>query len=211
MDAGSVTENQGAAVRVALIDAALALAAERPWHAVRLSDIALRAGLDLSALVRAFPSKPALLCGFGRLIDERMVATRPDPADRPRDRLFEIMMARFDCLRPYRQGLVGLTQDVRRLNADGLAASFNLPRTIVLMLDAAGIQSSGISGVVRQKLVGLVYVKTLSTFLKDETDDLTRTMAALDRALRQFEPLLRLKSIDHATDGSGLAGDSTQS
>jgi len=43
------------------IDAALALATERPWRQVSLREIAERAGIDFAALYAAAPSKPLLL------------------------------------------------------------------------------------------------------------------------------------------------------
>jgi hypothetical protein len=41
-------------------------------------------------------------------------------------------------------------------------------------------------------VLAVAYLAAFSVFLEDDSADLTRTMAALDRALRRAEPLLGL-------------------
>ena len=95
---------------LAIIDAALALAAERSYLTVGLADIAAKAGVALEALRARYDGRIAILEEFARLIDQRMLAGHDasSAAEAPRDRLFEVMMRRFDCLAPYRPGLRGL-------------------------------------------------------------------------------------------------------
>src|SRR5260370_15894886 len=91
-----------------IIDAALSLIAQQGWRRLSLGAIAGEAGLPILTLYRAFPSKAAILCGFSRRIDEAVLATPLDgdaaieADERPRDRVFDLLMRRFDPLNAYR-------------------------------------------------------------------------------------------------------------
>src|SRR5205823_5485674 len=87
-----------------IIDAALACIARQGWRRLSLADIAAEAELPILRVYRLFSSKPAILCGFFRRIDEAVLAVPPDsePDERPRDRVFDLLMRRFDALSPYR-------------------------------------------------------------------------------------------------------------
>jgi hypothetical protein len=63
---------------------------------------------------------------------------------------------------------------------------------MVWMLAAAKIPSAGLSGLARAKVLGAVYASVMPTFLRDEGEDLAKTMAALDKALRRAAPFLGL-------------------
>ena len=55
------------------------------------------------------------------------------------------------------------------------------------MLEAAGIPSDGIAGVLRVKGLAVIYLMVFKVWLTDDSADLSRTMAALDARLRQAE------------------------
>ncbi|MEI9988229.1 MAG: TetR family transcriptional regulator [Aliidongia sp.] len=189
----------------AVIAATMRLATERAWSDIPLADIAAAASLSLIELYRLFPSKLAILDALARQVDAAVLAAPADAADSPRDRLFDVLMRRFDALLPSRDGLRRLTRDVRRLRLEALPAAFALPRSMGWMLEAAGIPATGLRGALRARVLGAAYVSAFRAFLDDDSADLTRTMAALDRALRRVEPLLALPQT--AGDGTAVADD----
>ena len=97
-----------------IIDASLKLAEERGWRRLTLPEIAEAAGLSLAALYRQFRSKQAILVAVSRKIDARLLEEiegdleMDEPA---RDRLFDVMMRRFDLLQPHRGALSRITYD----------------------------------------------------------------------------------------------------
>jgi len=184
-----------------VIDAALALAAERSWHDLALADIAAAAGIGLIDLYRAFRSKPAILGALSRRIDAATIDLPAEADASAQERLFEVLMHRFDLLTPYKPGLKGLARDARRGRLDGLALACHLPRSLAWMLEASGVSASGLKGKVRVKLLGLAYLSTLRIWLRDDSPDLAKTMAALDKALKRIEPFLRLGGASTATSG----------
>ena len=65
----------------------------------------------------------------------------------------------------------------------------HLCRSMSWMLEASGVDTNGIRGAA--KIIGLtgVYLKVLKTWRDDESPDLGKTMAALDKHLGQAERL----------------------
>ncbi|MDB5364016.1 MAG: transcriptional regulator, TetR family protein [Rhodospirillales bacterium] len=185
----------------AVIDAALTLAAERSWHDLALADIAAAANIGLIDLYRGFRSKPAILGAFSRRIDAATLDLPVEPDASARDRLFELVMHRFDLLAPYKPGLKGLARDARRGRFDGLALACHLPRSLAWMLEASGVSASGLKGKVRVKLLGLVYLAALRAWLQDDSPDLAKTMAVLDKALKRAVPFMRLDQTPAAASG----------
>ena len=172
-----------------IIDAALALIARDGWRRLSMAAIAGEAGLPILAVYRTFPSKPAILCAFFRRVDEAVLAAPldTDPAERPRDRVFDLLMRRFDALSPHRDALAVLGRELPTDPLAALGAGARLLRSIAWMLEAAGISADGLGGIVAVKLTAAAYLATLRVWLRDDSPDLAPTMAALDRRLRAVE------------------------
>lgn len=183
-----------------IIDAALALAAERPWRRVRLADVAERAGVPDTALYRLFPTRAAIVAAYSRRLDAEIEAAPVDGAGSPRERLFDVVMTRVEALGRHREAALALLAGGPEPSL--LAAAPQLLRSMGRMLDAAGVPSRGLAGVVRAKLLLGVYLATLRAWRTDDGSDLGATMAALDRALDRAEPWLRLPPA-----GAAVAGD----
>jgi AcrR family transcriptional regulator len=172
-----------------IIDAALACIARQGWRRLSLADIAAEAGLPILRVYRMFQSKPAILRGFFRRVDEAVLAAPLDsePDERPRDRVFDLLMRRFDALTPYRAALEVLGRELPTDPLAALAAGAGLLRSMRWMLEAAGISGEGLGGALAVKLTAAAYLATLRVWLRDESPDLAPTMAALDRRLRGIE------------------------
>lgn len=176
-----------------LIDAAMTLAAERGWRKLSLAEIGEAAGLGLAELHALAPSKAAILGLFVRRIDSAVLAEGRlgDDAGSARDRLFDVLMRRFDAMQPYRVALGEILYDCSR---DPLSLATSLPRlacSMAWMLEAAGLDSHGLRGVIRIKGLSAAYLYTLRTWLKDDSEDLAPTMATLDRQLLRLDSWAR--------------------
>jgi AcrR family transcriptional regulator len=172
-----------------IIDTALTLAGEKGWRATTMADIAARAEISLAEIYRVFPTKSDILKGFTRRIDEAVLSEGPggDESETPRDRLFDVMMRRFDALTPYRSGLDSISRDLRNDPVAGAVHACSRRRSLSWMLEAAGIPSDGIAGMLRVKGLAVIYLMVFKVWLTDDSADLSRTMAALDARLRQAE------------------------
>jgi AcrR family transcriptional regulator len=172
-----------------IIDAAFARISTDGWRRLSLAAIADEAGTPLLRVYRVFHSKQAILSGFFRRIDEAVLAEPPvaEAEERPRDRVFDLLMRRFDALRPYRAALDVLRRELPRDPASALAATAALARSMRWMLEAADISTAGLRGAVSIKLTAAAYLGAVRVWRRDESPDLAQTMAALDARLRRIE------------------------
>jgi AcrR family transcriptional regulator len=187
-----------ASVQDRAIDALLDLLAARDWAAISLSDIADKAELSLAELRGAFPSKGAILAGFARRVDQSVLKPAPEiQGQPPRERLFDVVMRRFEALKPYKAAV----RSARRgLMADPLAVSaWNKIEVTSAqwMLAAAGIEESGPYAALKAQGLALIFANVLGTFLDDRDPDMTKTMRELDVQLRRAERLVETGDIVH--------------
>lgn len=172
-----------------IVDTALRLAAERGWRDLSLPEIAAAAELSLAQIYPVYRSKAEILDGLSRMIDLAVVAEdEADAADEPtRDRLFDVLMRRFDALQPYKDGLANILLDQGREPLALLCGAASLRRSMALMLELSGLSSDGLRGALRVKGLMAIYLATLRVWLRDDSADLAKTMAALDGYLRRVE------------------------
>ena len=170
----------------ALIQAAFQLAAATGWSSVSAAAAARHAGLKLERARERFSGAHAILLRFGQLADE--LALSDAMADGPvRERIFDVLMRRFDALQTNRAGVLALLEGLPTDPATAIVLATATNQSMGWMLEAAGVPSTGWRGALaRQGLTG-VWLYTLRAWQKDETVDLSTTMAALDRALGQAE------------------------
>jgi len=173
----------------AVVAAAMGLAAERDWREIGLAEIAAAAGTTLADLLVEYPSKLAILGGFMREIDRRVLTGFEPESDSgsARDRLFDVLMRRFDTLEPHKAAIGRIMSAACRDPLIGITVGGSMLRSMGLMLEAAGIASDGLRGGVKSKGLAALYGATLRDWLKDDTTDKSRTMAALDARLRRAE------------------------
>jgi AcrR family transcriptional regulator len=172
-----------------IIDATMRLLADRPFEEVTLGAIADEAGLSLALLAAHFPTRGHILDGFARRIDQEVLARDfTDMADEaPRDRLFDVLMSRLDSLAPYRGALKSLMRSVRRDPALGVGLNAIAVRSASWMLAAAGIAPTGWRGRLVTQGLAVSFTRVLRVFVDEEDPGLPRTMAALDKELREAE------------------------
>jgi ubiquinone biosynthesis protein COQ9 len=180
--------------KAALREALLRMVAAGGWRDLSYADIAKDAGLSLAAAYEAYPSKAAILTGIGRDIDARLFASlEDDPLDgSPKDRLFDLLMRRFDALNDHREAYAALAWELPRTPVEAGCLALQLRRSLANMLEAAGLSASGLRGAFRIEGLGALYACALRVWLKDETADLSKTMAELDKRLGQVERCMNM-------------------
>ena len=172
--------------------AALTLAGESGWRSLSMGDIALAAGISLAELSRCFASRYEILDGFERMMDRRMLdgAAAGDINDKPRDRLFDIIMERLEAMAPYRDGLGRVAKEVPFDPPSGLVLAAALPRAISWMFAGARIDIGGPLMPLKLAVLGGIYMSVVRVWFQDNDPDLAKTMAALDRGLDRAKTLL---------------------
>lgn len=166
--------------------AALRLAGETPWADLTLSAIAAEAGLALDDFYGV--TRDDLANAFDAYFDRAMSAEGASAGESPRERLFDVIMLRFEAMEEYRAGALSLMRD--RDRSPGLL--LRLPQHRVdsahWALASAGLDDdSGAPLSLKMAGIALVISKTERAWRKDTEGDFAHTMAALDKSLRAAE------------------------
>lgn len=179
--------------RQAMIESALTLAASRGWTRVGLRDIAEAAEVSLAELRAEFSSKNAIVAAYAADIDRAVLAARdPEMAGRPAtERLFDVLMKRFDLLGAHKDGVGAIVRSAPSNPEGALCGSFTMRRSMRWMLEAADLSSGGLRGELRVNALYALYLSMLRVWLHDDSDDMARTMAVLDRRLKRLDGLTR--------------------
>ena len=189
-----------------VVAAAFRLGGEQGWHTVSAASAARYAGLDLAEARRLFPSRMVIFARFGTLADQQALAHAMTDGT-VKDRLFDILMRRIDFVQKHRAGVLAL----------GRFAVFNPPLSLWLaretvasmgwMLEGAGVSAQGLRGELRKQGLAAVWSWAMRAWARDESEELTATMAALDTALMradqcavQFSGSPRLPSSEMVAD-----------
>jgi AcrR family transcriptional regulator len=171
-----------------VLAAALDSAVGKSWSEITLLDIAEAANLSLADLRGQFAGKTDIIAALMRVVDDEVLKRihKRTEGQEPRDRLFDIIMTRFDVLGPHKAAL-------KSIHNSG-PADFSLASPYLSsqhwMLQAAGIGTEGATGALRLAGLGIAYASVFATWLEDDDPGLARTMAALDRRLRRGERAL---------------------
>lgn len=168
-----------------IVSAALRLAAEQPWQDITLRQIASASGQSLAELSEHFASKSEVLSAFLASVDKEVLSNAPAPRDgeTKRDALFEVIMARFDVLDPFKSAL----RSIANSGEFDLSMLRPMLKSQHWMLEAAGVGTDGAKGTIKTAGLATVYGAAFRTWLDDDDPGMARTMAVLDRRLRRGE------------------------
>ena len=175
----------------ALGEAALALCAEKSWVDVGLLSLCQEAGQSLSACAEAGITRFSVAEYLDQKLDRAMLEAVADiEAEAPsRDRLFDVIMARFDAMQDQRAAWVSILEADAQEPAASFARAARRLRTAAWALEAIGISTDSLKATAR--VIGLArrLRKIEALWLKDDAD-LSKTMAGLDQTLRESEDWL---------------------
>jgi AcrR family transcriptional regulator len=171
--------------REKIVEALLALLAEKSIEDIGLAEIAARAGVSLVEMRGEFGSVVAILAAHMKEVDRLVLGGGEGDMgeEPPRERLFDVLMRRLEVLAPHKAAVRSLMRSAR--SSPGLALALNglAVRSMQWMLTAADINAAGSRGMIRAQGLAMLYAQVLRTWAREEDPGLPRTMAALDRAL----------------------------
>ncbi len=165
-----------------LIAAVFNQAALRGWADVNIAEAARDAGLPLGQVRARFPGRGAVLLRFGVMADQAALAAGSSEPS-PRERLFDMVMSRFDALQQHRAGILQLLRAMRTDPATSMLLYGATLRSMKWLLDGASIPSTGIVGGLRVHGLLALWLYAVRAWESDDSPDLSATMAAVDRGL----------------------------
>jgi hypothetical protein len=186
-----------------LVTAAFSLGEAQGWRKVSAAAAARYAGLDLARARARFAGRGAILKRFGALADAHALTGASDPGalqeGSVKDRLFDILLRRFDFLQTHRGGVIALFRAVPLEPALGAWLAAETLASMGWMLEGAAVSSRGVRGEIRKRGLAAVWAWGIRAWLRDESEDLSSTMAAIDTALLRAEQIASRFSRDGFT------------
>ena len=181
-------ENKEMGVRERMIAAALSIASDGDWNNIGLSDIAEKASIPLDDVYERFDEKSDVLAAYDRSVNRHAIANTDLSDDLPcRDKLFDLVMERFDILNENRDGLLGIISSYKGDPKEAVLSFPHLGKSMSRLLEAAGLSTDGLAGALRVTgMIGL-YLYVVRVWQDDESPDMGKTMAALDKGLDKCE------------------------
>lgn len=177
------------AMRRDLARAALTLAAAAPWREVTLVKLAHAASRPVADFYGASLGE-AIDCveeAFDRAIGESVDAL--DPSHSVRDRLFELIMRRFEAMEPHRAAVTAMEQGQDRDPTLMASAHQRHVRCARWVLALAGLEADGMTGQARAQGLGVIIGQARAAWRGDRAGDFAKTMASLDKNLRRAEEM----------------------
>lgn len=174
----------------AILDAALEMAEERGWEGVRLRRVAEALGLALPEVAAEFRDLDAVADAWFARGRHAMLAPPPEgfydwP---PEERVHLVMMRWFEALSPHRH----VTGEMLRAKLypshphHWVPMVFSLSRLIQWVREAAALDATGRRRQAEEVALTWIFLRTLRTWLGDETPGQQRTRNALRRRLRRW-------------------------
>jgi len=177
------------ALRRDLARAALSLAASGSWREVTLTKLADAANRPVSDYYGASIGE-AVDCveeAFDRAIGDNL--DKLDDSQSVRDRLFELIMRRFEAMEPHRAAVMAMEQGQDRDPTLMAAAHQRHVRCARWVLAIAGLEADGMTGQARAQGLGVIIGQARAAWRGDTAGDFAKTMASLDRNLRRAEEM----------------------
>ena len=107
-----------------------------------------------------------------------------------RDMIFEIIMMRFDILQKHRKAVKSIFNSLKKKPHELILFLPNLLNSMIIMLGYTKKNKKSIARNLRAKGVLIIYILTFLIWLKDENQDLDKTMQALDDNLTKVDKIL---------------------
>lgn len=166
------------------VEAALALAREADWAKISLAEIARQAGIPLSEFYNRL-DKDGIVSAIDQHFD---LATSAEPISSDetlRERIFDAAMLRFEAMEDHRSAIKSIRKSWKYAPLPRLKAARRRTRTARWLLTCAEADFRGLSA--RAIILSGILSRAEDAWEKEDSPDFTRTMAQLDRDLRDVE------------------------
>ncbi len=175
-----------------LIDCSFKLIEAQGWKAFSLEKLSRKEGIPLEEIVKSLGSKGNLLGEFSKMIDIKVEGSFcfEDAANTsPKDNLFELIMLRLEHMEIYKKALKKIIADLDQSPLPLKKVLITVTNSLDFYLELAGAYDNSFFDIFKKKVILFLYGLIFKTWLKDDSQDLSSTMAELDKFLTYSEKL----------------------
>ena len=162
--------------------AALQIAGAKGWASVTLDAVAKAAKIAPAKIKQRFTAPQDLVPVIAAEIDREAFAAFGQVSGTPHDILFDLLMARFDVLQKNRQAILSMAATIRQDRALSCALARATLDGVYRVIAASRLKEP--PRPVLALGIAAIYGWAFWAWQRDDSRDMAKTMAALDRALR---------------------------
>ena len=164
------------------------------WQMLDFESLSKEFDFDVLTKNGGVTNKMDLLVAFSEFVDASVKQLFDDDLKdgeiSVRERLLEALLIRFDVLAPYKVGIVELMKTFPNSPNFVFTGANSLRLSMEATLAAIGLESNGISRVIRVKGLSMVFLSAICTWSRDDSEDLSATTRVLDKRLKNVEELM---------------------
>ena len=156
------------------------------WESFSLLSLSKILKISESKLKLIYKDKESILIGFSRMIDEKVdsaIVLEDFKGSTVKDNLFELIMLRLEIMLPYRDALKLILFSKKIKSKTIKSISQNIINSLDFYLDLSGSYCDEKYDFLKKYPTFVIYMSTCKEWLNDSSDDLSKTMSYLDRAL----------------------------
>ena len=164
------------------------------WQMLDFESLSKEFDFDVLTKNGGVTNKMDLLVAFSEFVDASVKQLFDDDLKdgeiSVRERLLEALLIRFDVLAPYKVGIVELIKTFPNSPNFVFTGANSLRLSMEATLAAIGLESNGVSRVIRVKGLSMVFLSAMCTWSRDDSEDLSATTRVLDKRLKNVEELM---------------------
>jgi len=162
------------------------------WDKFSIEKMSKTLKIPNDELKKIFSCKNSIINKFSNMIDNNVEAkvSKNDFKDSStKDILFELFMLRFDEMEDYKDALKSILKNTKKNPLLLSIISKNLLNTMDFYLELSNAYKSSPFEFYKKNFLLLIYSLTFKIWLEDNTEDLSKTMAELDKLLSMAQNL----------------------
>ena len=173
-------------------EACLGVIEREGWKSFSFAKASQESALPLHVFHEQFSSPSDVMIHLFKNLDQEVLKHLDSYEGlSPKDALFDILMSRFEAAQPYKPVLKSFWEDWIMAPTEAPAFACHGFSSMAWMLEATGLESRGLKGILRVQGLTALYLLTLRTWLTDDSLDLGKTMVFLDKGLVKLERAAR--------------------
>ena len=176
--------------KISYIKLAFKLIEEKGWNDFSLEKLAKEESIKIEDLKSFFKNETNLIESFSEMIDEQVIKEvdlnefNQNPV---KDNIFELIMIRFEKLSPYKKSLNILLKQLKYKPKILKKLTKKIFNSLDLFLEISNAKSNYIFDFLKLNIMFIIYGYTFKIWLEDDSKDMGKTMAEVDKWLSEAE------------------------
>ena len=176
--------------KISYIKLAFKLIEEKGWNDFSLEKLAKEESIKIEDLIFFFKDETKLIESFSEMIDEQVIKEvdlNEFNQNSVKDNIFELIMIRFEKLSPYKKSLDILLKQLKYEPKTLKKLTKKIFNSLDLFLEISNAKNNYVFDFLKLNIMFIIYGYTFKIWLEDDSKDMGKTMAEVDKWLSEAE------------------------